>query len=223
MVAQRISQRGYFVVELKRSSGGRKEQAGKQVHRLVLEAFVGPCPSPRHEPCHGPNGKLDNRVSELRWGTPEENNGPDKVRDGKSNRGERCGSAILTAAAVIECRRRYAAGEMQAALAVEFGVNSGSLSSAITGKNWGWLAGAVPSDPKRYGKKGVDHHNAKLTPADVVVIRQRYAAGGSSAISPVISPCRSRRYSALLPAGRGVTLPSGSGSMPWWRRCGPCR
>jgi hypothetical protein len=50
------------------------------VHRLVLEAFVGPCP-PGQETCHGPGGSTDNRLVNLRWGTYSEN-AYDRVRDG---------------------------------------------------------------------------------------------------------------------------------------------
>ena len=79
-------------------------------------------------------GKLDNRDGELRWDTPSANNGADKVRDGKSNRGERQGRSKLTEAIVADCKRRYAAGETQAALASEYGVARSAISCAIHGK-----------------------------------------------------------------------------------------
>jgi hypothetical protein len=41
---------------------------GGYVHRLVLEAFVGPCP-PGMEACHGIGGREDNRLTNLRWDT----------------------------------------------------------------------------------------------------------------------------------------------------------
>lgn len=52
------------------------------VHRLVLEAFVGPCPEGM-ECLHGRNGVEDNSVSNLRWGTSSENN-LDIKRDGNN-------------------------------------------------------------------------------------------------------------------------------------------
>lgn len=42
------------------------------VHQLVLMTFVGPCP-PGKEGCHGPDGALDNRLSNLRWDTHSAN------------------------------------------------------------------------------------------------------------------------------------------------------
>lgn len=57
---------------------------GKRVHRLVLEAFVGPCP-PGMWGLHGPGGSTDNRLENLYWGTPLRN-AQDKVRDGTEYR-----------------------------------------------------------------------------------------------------------------------------------------
>ena len=42
------------------------------IHRLVLEAFVGPCPEGM-EACHGEGGPADNRVENIRWDTRSEN------------------------------------------------------------------------------------------------------------------------------------------------------
>lgn len=52
----------------------------RYVHRLVLEAFVGPCPPGKQ--CRHLNGdKADNKLTNLAWGTPSENN-YDRVRHG---------------------------------------------------------------------------------------------------------------------------------------------
>jgi len=56
------------------------------VHKLVLEAFIGPCPN-HYEACHN-NGKAnDNRLSNLRWDTCSNNNF-DKRKHG-TNRGRK--------------------------------------------------------------------------------------------------------------------------------------
>ena len=44
----------------------------RTVHRMVLEAFVGPRPEGM-EGCHGPGGLHDNKVTNLRWDTHAEN------------------------------------------------------------------------------------------------------------------------------------------------------
>lgn len=114
------------------------EQRSRLVHQLVLEAFVSPRPLGM-DALHGPGGALDNRLVNLSWGTPSKNMGPDKIRDGTIPWGERSASAKLTAETVMECRRRYAAGESQRALAREFGVHQSTVSLAITGVNWAHL------------------------------------------------------------------------------------
>jgi hypothetical protein len=148
---------GRLCVALRRDGTSRT----RLVHHLVLEAFAGPRP-PGLNALHGPGGPLDNRLANLRWGTQRENYA-----------GERAPTAKLTEAAVIECRRRYAAGETQRALAAEFGVNPATISEAVTGRKWGWLPGAVPTDRTRHGRKGERHHAAKLTAAQAAEIRRR--------------------------------------------------
>jgi hypothetical protein len=58
---------GYYRVELGYGAGGKKFN----VHRLVLEAFVGPRPPGKQ--CRHINGdSLDNRLENLAWGTSKE-------------------------------------------------------------------------------------------------------------------------------------------------------
>jgi len=52
----------------------------RTVHRLVLEAFVGPCPQGL-EACHNNGNRYDNRLENLRWDTAS-NNQRDKRRHG---------------------------------------------------------------------------------------------------------------------------------------------
>lgn len=56
---------GYMVIDLT----GRKSVS---VHRLVLLAFIGPCPED-HEAMHKNSIRDDNRLSNLKWGTLKEN------------------------------------------------------------------------------------------------------------------------------------------------------
>ncbi len=106
------------------------------VHRLVLGAFVGPCP-PGQVARHGPGGQQDNRLVNLCYGTPAENNGADKYRDGTILLGEACHSAKLTGEIVRLCRMRYAAGGVSTvSLAAEYGVCQAAMWNAVTGKTW---------------------------------------------------------------------------------------
>lgn len=64
--------------------GGPKQSF--RVARLVLIAFVGPCP-PGKEACHWDDDQDNNRLSNLRWGTKPEN-GLDRVRNNVRRRAE---------------------------------------------------------------------------------------------------------------------------------------
>lgn len=59
---------GRYVVSL----SVRNRAACRSVHRLVLEAFVGPRPAGM-EACHGDGDPGNNRLSNLRWDTHESN------------------------------------------------------------------------------------------------------------------------------------------------------
>lgn len=43
------------------------------VHRLVIEKFKGPKPSPMHQVRHLDGNKLNNHINNLKWGTAKEN------------------------------------------------------------------------------------------------------------------------------------------------------
>lgn len=97
------------------------------VHRLVLLAFVGPCP----EGCdglHGPGGHTDNRLVNLYWGTPIQNM-MDKYRDG--TRGGR-----LDVAKVIDIRLRASNGEALSILAREFDTSYQLIWQVVRRKIW---------------------------------------------------------------------------------------
>lgn len=108
------------------------------VHVLVLLTFVGE-PKPGQEGRHGPNGKLDNRLTELCWGTRLEQ-AEDKRRDGTMARGERQGNASLTEDIIREIRRRRAAGERQQVLASEFGISQAHVSRIELRQTWAHVA-----------------------------------------------------------------------------------
>ena len=59
------------------------------VHRLVLETFVGPCPK-GYQCLHLDNNPRNNKLDNLRWGTPKENHST------INRNGERNGRAKLT-------------------------------------------------------------------------------------------------------------------------------
>jgi len=96
--------KGYPVVPVCR--GSRRTMT--QVHRLVLEAFRGPCP-PGMVACHGNGDRADPRLTNLRWDTPRANMA-DQYIHGTRVLGERHPQAKLTDQEVAEIRTRYADG-----------------------------------------------------------------------------------------------------------------
>lgn len=71
--------RGHLAVLLYKED----RRASQLVHRLVLEAFIGPCPEGM-ESCHWNDVSDDNRLVNLRWGTRSDNR-KDSVRNGTHN------------------------------------------------------------------------------------------------------------------------------------------
>ena len=104
------------------------------VHALVLSGFVGSAPAGM-EACHGDGDKWNCRLSNLRWDTPSGNHA-DRVKHGVSNRGERCGTAKLTARQVAEIRAR--GDEPRRVLAAAFGVSPAQISQIVHGKRWAY-------------------------------------------------------------------------------------
>ncbi len=107
------------------------------VHRLVLTAFVGPCPDGM-EGCHDNGDRTDNRATNLRWDT-RRNNHADKAAHGTRQTGERHGRAVLTDAQVTEIRRRRAAGETIVALGRAFGTAHSNISRVCLNRTWNHL------------------------------------------------------------------------------------
>ncbi len=108
----------------------------RQVSRLVLLAFVGPCPEGmecRHFPDRDPQ---NNRLDNLRWDTLSANKADRKVH-GTTPRGEKNARSRLTEADVLFIRARYASGgESQLALATAYGVCPSTISSLILRRTW---------------------------------------------------------------------------------------
>lgn len=140
---------GYLFVGILREK--RKYQP--RVHRLVLEAFVGPCPKGM-ECAHGNGIRDDNRLPNLRWATPKENAG-DRVKHGTSGirngtyrpgkpmgrarRGEEHHAAKLTMEDVGRIRE-LAGVKRRSALAREFGVSATTIDRVIKREGWTFVA-----------------------------------------------------------------------------------
>lgn len=110
-------------------------QRRRLVHRLVLEAFVGPCPKGfecRHYP--DPH-KNNNSLANLRWGSRKQN-AEDRVRDGSQVRGEKMWKAKLTEEKVKSIRDEFDAGENPRLIGAKHGVSRST--AARVGKRQLW-------------------------------------------------------------------------------------
>lgn len=124
-LAPHTKDRGHLQVTL------RGEKRHHSVHRLVLAAFVGPCPAGMM--CRHLNGiPTDNRLENLRWGTAEENIADMRLH-GTTPRGERNGSAKLTENEVRDIRASPLTGRAVAAI---YGVHASRVFRIREGNAW---------------------------------------------------------------------------------------
>lgn len=137
----RRTRTGYVAAALYGSPGVRRERL---VHQLVLSAFVGPRP-PGHEPNHKNYDRTDNRLDNLEYMTPKQNQEHRGIRQkalGHPNRprGEAYWNAKLTTDDVREIRRRHSAGEGVMALARAFAVTRHAINYVYMRRTWKHVA-----------------------------------------------------------------------------------
>lgn len=113
------------------------------LHRLILEAFKGPCP-PGLQCCHKPGvSKSSCDPNDLRWGTRKEN-AADRIEDGTDPSGERAPSGKLTWEKVDEIRRLRKQGMTYAAIAARHDVMPHAIGKICRHERWtrrpGWTA-----------------------------------------------------------------------------------
>lgn len=106
----------------------------RTIHPLVLEAFHSPRPA-GYDCCHNDGIKTNNHISNLRWDT-RKNNCADAVKHGTTNAGVKQWYHKLTAKDVVDIRKRYAAGETNAALAEEYKVWKSNISKITLRQSW---------------------------------------------------------------------------------------
>lgn len=112
------------------------DQRTRLLHRVVCETFNGPAPAGMSDCRHLDGDPLNNRSDNLAWGTRSDNE-RDKVGHGRSNRGERCGNAKLTAHDVLEIRRLKATGQfLNREIAEHYPVGKDHISMIVNRKTW---------------------------------------------------------------------------------------
>jgi hypothetical protein len=116
-------------------------QHAEFVHRLVAEAFFGPCPEGQYV-LHGDNDPANSHIDNLRYGTPSENC-EDKLLHGTQPHGEGIPWSKLTETQVVDMRARRASGEALGKIAADFGVTDVYVWQITTGRKWSHARGAI--------------------------------------------------------------------------------
>ncbi len=123
---------GYFFVCLCHQN----KKLRRSVHSLVAAAFHGPRPSRKHVVAHGDGSRKNNRPSNLRWATYQENEA-DKLKHGTRCRGEKQHLSKLTEEKVREIR---ASPMSVRALADKYGMDKSSIYDIRGGLTWKHVA-----------------------------------------------------------------------------------
>lgn len=135
MLKKSLDKDGYFRVTLRKD----KSAVIRRVSALILETFVSSRPDGMLA-CHGINGKRNNSINNLYWGSPSRNSGLDKIRDGTMQNGEKNGFAKLTEAQVREIKRLYSSygknGLTQQELAKKFNISDTTIYQIVRGITW---------------------------------------------------------------------------------------
>ncbi len=126
--------KGYLTVQLVKN----RKAYTRLVHRLIAEAYI---PNPLKLPLvlHGDDVRINNDLSNLRWGTRSDNRN-DYVLNTQVKKGIEHYNAKLTKAQVKEIRKQYAGGKiLQRELAVKYGVSPTNIHKIVNYKKWKWL------------------------------------------------------------------------------------
>lgn len=156
---------GYVFVHIG-VDGVRKSLA---VHRLVLEAFVGPRPEGM-EACHNNGRAGDNRLPNLRWDTHLSNN-RDRLAHGTYRAGERHPMAKITASDALAI---YNSNDTCEALSDRYGISFSKISEIRRGLIWASVTGGKPRQMPARQKA-----NEKMTAEKAGEARAMRSAGGS--------------------------------------------
>ncbi|RLC88986.1 MAG: hypothetical protein DRJ03_00050 [Chloroflexi bacterium] len=108
----------------------------RPIHRLVLEAFVGP--QPKGMECRRPDGaRQNNHLTNLQWGTRSENQ-RDSIRHNTKYqpRGEQHGMTKTTAIQIKHVKQLLAKGHTAKEIAVVTGVGVHVIYDAKRNKTW---------------------------------------------------------------------------------------
>lgn len=121
---------GYLMVYLRKHKDRRRA-----IHRLVITAFCGPRPAGM-EARHLDGNQVNCHLSNLKWGTPQEN-ADDKRRHGTVQLGEAHHGAVLTDDLVRLIRSKFAQGQRNVDISRSLGLHDNTVRAVLKGWSWG--------------------------------------------------------------------------------------
>lgn len=108
-----------------------------RVHIVIAQTFLGDRPKGMHI-CHNDGDCTNNKLSNLRYGTPSENE-KDKILHGKAQRGTRCHWHKLNDDQVREIRNLAKESVSQTIISEMFSISRQNVSKIKLGTRWSWL------------------------------------------------------------------------------------
>lgn len=114
------------------------DQKSFRVHRIVLETFGQPQPTPKHECCHNDGTRTNSHIDNLRWGTRKEN-AADKNKHGTMINGEESCKSKLKVFEVEEIRRLGKLGKKiltRQEIGLMFKVTRANINAIVNRKSW---------------------------------------------------------------------------------------
>lgn len=131
ILKQRRGPTGYWTVAFWKD--GKKVKAPKVSH-LVAMAFLGP-PKPGQILLHGPNGKNDDSLKNLSWGTCRQNV-LDRIRDGTTYSGERHHKSKFNEQIARNIFDMYLEGYDKRSIADRLGMTHQNVHAILIAKTW---------------------------------------------------------------------------------------
>jgi protein gp37 len=202
-----VGQQGHLRVQLYR--GGNPGPRGDRlsVHRLVLDAFVGPPPTPDAQACHLDGNPNNNYVDNLRWGS-QSANWEDRTRHGKFRSYNK-----LTAEDVTNIRRRGEAGEPAYAIAKNYPVSDTQIRNILRGDQWSTSAGV--EWPLMNCWCGASVENQRWADIRVPLLLETPAAVHFVSLEPMLGPVDIDRYLATTVISRDPRYNANSPTLDW--------
>lgn len=189
MAPQELSQikhcRGYLTVSLSSNGVARHHL----VHRIVLEAFIGPADEDQ-ESLHRNGNKTDNRLANLRWGTRADNM-EDAARHGTAGTWMKR-NATLSSAQATEIRQRRARGEKLDQISAAVGSNRKQVCAIALGHRYKEAKVAWPLPNLWLGVSAEDQRRAEERIPDLLATG---AAVRFVSCEPLIGPVNLRSLS----------------------------